>query len=494
MTFLTPDNLRAAMGGRWLQRAAPGTIFRGVGIDGREDLHQRMFIAIRGEQHDGHDFVSQAVGAGAALLVVERPPPPGTAPAEVGMLLVSDTRLALRRLAQAYRSSWGLTKVVAVTGSAGKTTTKALIHAVLSSALSGSAAPRSYNNQIGVPLTLLAVRPGDAYVVVEIGSNAPGEVGALAQIAAPDIAVITMLGRAHMEGLGSEEGVAREKLALLGALRPGGVAILNADCPRLRPATRGERTCILFGSAEDAHLRLTRRGRQRGRWWFEVNQRTRFGLGLPGRHNACNALAAVAVGRRFGLSDEAIGAALSGVEPLPMRFSMQPIARCRIYNDAYNANPESMLAALETFVELEARAARRLLVLGDMLELGSAAEAAHHELADSVLRVGARSPFHHVVLFGKLAAGVTARRLSESLGKERVTARPRLTAAAAKAVAALLRPGDAVLIKASRGLGLERLVAALEKGAGAQPRRKPRAAAPAPERDAKSRRPAATRR
>ncbi|MHC4992330.1 MAG: UDP-N-acetylmuramoyl-tripeptide--D-alanyl-D-alanine ligase, partial [Planctomycetota bacterium] len=351
MSFFDAETLRSVTAGRWLQRPADGVEFDGVGIDTREVLRGRIFFAIRGERHDGHDFLPKAVEQGALLLVVGRAPDP-LPPEPVGVLLVDDPRRALGRVAKAYRRTLGGTRVVAITGSVGKTTTKNLIDAVLGSTLRGRTAPRSYNNDIGVPLTVLGAQPTDQYLLAEIGTSGPGEIGRLGQICEPEVAVLTMAGRGHLEGLGSVDAVAREKLSLAACLRPGGLAVVNADSPPLRGALKTTRNVVLYGEAPDANLRLTDRGAEGDHWWFEINHRHRYPLMLPGRHNAVNAVAAVAVGRRFGLDDETIAEGLRSAEAPPMRLSRPSSGRCLIFNDAYNANPESMDAALDTFLEL----------------------------------------------------------------------------------------------------------------------------------------------
>ncbi|MHC5005490.1 MAG: UDP-N-acetylmuramoyl-tripeptide--D-alanyl-D-alanine ligase, partial [Planctomycetota bacterium] len=456
--------------GRWVQRAEISGPLQGVGIDSRADLHGRAFVAVRGERHDGHDFVGAAAAAGAGMIVVDREPSAAVDP-PTDVLLVDDTRKALGRLARAYRRTLPAVRVIAVTGSAGKTTTKMLIDAVLATRLRGVSAPKSFNNDIGVPLTVFSARPTDQYLIVEIGTNAPGEVGALGQMTEPDIAVITLAGHGHLEGLGSTEAVAREKLALAACLRRGGLAVVNADCPALRAVTKTTQSVVLYGESPDAHLRLTARGRDDAGWWIEVNQRHRYRLALPGRHNAMNALAAVAVGRRMGLDDEAIDEGLRSAEAPPMRLGRPMLGAVRLYNDAYNANPESMAAALETFVELEQDASRRVLVLGDMLELGEEATRLHEQLADRIIELDGTTPIDVVALVGTLT-GHTARALQERWDAQRVLRVRQAGPRSRERIAELVKPGDAVLVKGSRALGLERLVPELEKHVADRSRRR----------------------
>jgi len=240
--------------------------------------------------------------------------------------------------------------------------------------------------------------------------------------------------------------------------------------PRLRAHCRLGRTVTLFGEAEDADLRLTGRGAEDARWWLEVNGSQRFRLGLPGRHNALNALAAVAVGRRLGIDDRLIDEALARCRAVDMRMSRQHAGGVTIYNDAYNANPDSVAASLETFAELAAEAPRRVLILGDMLELGDAAPRLHRQVGRRVVELDARLRIDRVVLVGALSAH-TAETIDAAWGPDRITWLPELDAPGGATIAELLAPDDAVLLKASRAVGLERLIPALGTG--------PAAAAPA---------------
>jgi len=468
MTFFACDNLRAVTSGRWLRRPADGVDLVGVGTDTRADLAGRIFVAIVGARFDGHDFLGQAAEAGAALAIVERRRPLGALPRQFGVLLVDDTRRALAQLALAYRRTLRGTKVVAVTGSCGKTTTKHMIHAVLATTHQGTAAIKSFNNDIGVPLTILNARPSDRYLVVEIGSNAPGEVSQLGNIAEPDIAVITNIGRSHLQGFGSLEGVAREKGSLLACLCAKATAILHADAPLLAPYAKPVQSVITFGESDHADLRLTDRGRCGDGYFFEVNGRVRFDLALPGAHNALNALAAVAVGRRFSVPDADISRALGSLAPAPMRMAVQTVGRVVIYNDAYNANPDSTAAALDTFIEAAGQAKRRIVVLGDMLELGDDAAPLHREIGRRLIDVDSRRSIHHAVLIGPLATHI-ADAVARVWPESRYTHLPALNDGAIDDIIGMLRPGDAILVKASRELRLERLVDAVHAHAGSAP-------------------------
>lgn len=450
--ILGPESLRGIVGGRWLRRPEAGPDPIGVGIDTRAELADRIFIALRGATHDGHDHLARAAAAGARIAIVDRDVPELPRSGTMGVLRVEDARIALGRIGRAWRRGLRGVRVVAITGSCGKTTTRRLIDAALAATHIGASAERSFNNEIGVPLTLLRGRPGDRYLLVEIGTNAPGEIAQLAALAEPDLVVVTNVGRAHLAGLGSLEAVAAEKGSIVDALDADGVAILH-DGPLLDLAARRARHGVRFGDRPESDLRLTARGTDGAETWFEVNGRRRFRLGLPGRHNAINALAALAVARRFGVADEAIEAGLAGLRPDAMRFAPEEHGGIRYWNDAYNANPDSTAAGIEAFGEVAAGAARRIVILGDMLELGEEAIALHRGLAPALAALDPDG----IVLVGPLAGSIAA--ALDPGRRARVRCHDRLDDAATAAIRGELRRGDAVLLKASRGVGLERIIA-----------------------------------
>ncbi|MFW6146569.1 MAG: Mur ligase family protein, partial [Planctomycetota bacterium] len=302
---------------------------------------------------------------------------------------------------------------------------------------------------IGVPLTLLAAAAGDDYVVCELGSNAPGEIAALSRIAAPSLAVITAVGAGHLEALGSLEGVAVEKAAILTALADRGVAVVHADSAPLRRAlVPYDARFIRFGTADDAELRLTdwetdgltQRLQINDHWWVD--------LPVPGRHNAFNALAALAVALRFGFDETAAAAALVDFTMPAMRTEAARIGPVVLVNDAYNANPTSMAAALAVLADLNVR--RRVLVVGDMLELGTAAEHLHHELGGQIARGSVDRLITVGALGRRIADGARAGGLADDGIRSYDTA-----AAAAAEVGDWLAGGDGVLVKASRDVGAE---------------------------------------
>lgn len=460
MNFWTLEGVRSALGGSWLARASADTALRGVSIDSRSAKPGQVFIAIRGENHDGHQFVHQAADRGCPLVVVETAQ--ADVPAGVGVLRVDNTRAALTRMATAYRKALPRLKVVAVTGSCGKTTTVRLIHAVLSQKLRGSCPVKSFNNAIGVPLTLLSVDPGDQYVVCEVGTSGPGEIDLLARICMPDVAVITCIGRAHLEKLGSVEGVAIEKSSLLNHLAPGGMALLPADAPMLQRVVRQEvlQRSVWFGTATDADLRVEHVESTSSGVRFSMNGRATFEVPLPGAHNAINAAAAVGVGRRLGLDDDAIRAGLIAARGAEMRLETVQVGGLRVLNDAYNANPDSMLASLRTLQDLAG--GRRVAIIGTMLELGDASGPEH----DGIGRwIAEHRPADLVVFVGpefRAACDI----VRAAVGEQAATLIDQDDQGVWDEVAGMVGPGDTVLLKASRGVRLERVLEAIERRYG----------------------------
>lgn len=476
MGFFDPENVRAVLGAGTAfvarpERADPGAAgdgVTGVSIDTRTISAGELFVAIRGDRFDGHAYVGDAVRAGSRVVIVEDASClPDPVPDDLWALRVDCTRRALLRLGGAYRKTLGGVKVVGVTGSNGKTTAVRLIDAVLGEGLRGSASIRSFNNAVGVPLTILGASPNDQYLVAEVGTSAPGEIAELAAVLEPDIAVIVSIGHAHLESLGSLEGVAREKAALAGHARS--LVVVNADAPHLLDSLPREPARLLYGSDESADLRLTGiENLGADGVSFELNGRARFRIPLAGEHNALNASAAVAVGRRLGLDDEQIARGLARASGPEMRLERRRIGGVDVINDAYNANPDSVIASLGSLGG--AGSGRRVLVLGDMLELGEQSEALHAMVGRAISqRVKEGGGPDALVLVGDRACGVTDgldRSSLEASGVEVVLTDPDR---AAGVVRGLTRDGDLVLLKGSRAMRLERIAEAL---AGEAPERR----------------------
>ena len=460
--FWHAESVRAAMGGSWLARPEPSsTLTGGAAIDTRVLRPGEVFFALRGGQTDGHRYLDRAHQAGAALAVIDDPPAAGDLPAGLAVLRVPDARAALGRLAAAYRGTLGSLRVIGVTGSNGKTTTTRMIDACLRAQLRGHSSPKSFNNDLGVPLTVLGARAEDQYLLCEVGANAPGEIEPLSRIIRPRVVVVTSIGRAHLEGFGSIEGVAAEKASLAAHLEPGGVVVLNADAPALAPWRERFERVITFGVGPAAALRVSEVRQGAEGLTFTLNGRDGFTLPMLGAHNALNAAAAIAVARRVGVAEEAIRAALAGFAPPEMRLGRDRVAGITIINDAYNANPDSMLAALRTLPEVAVPGSRRVAVLGDMLEMGAAGPEAHREIGRAVAREGLADA---VVLVGPLAEMVGG---SLAGSPVEVWSIDSVGGDGAALAASRLCAGDTVLLKGSRGVGLERVLGALRaSGAG----------------------------
>jgi UDP-N-acetylmuramoyl-tripeptide--D-alanyl-D-alanine ligase len=420
---------------------APAAV-SGWSVDTRTLQAGDLYFALRGPNHDGHDFVPDALAKGAVAVVVEKSA--GVA-RELG---VKDTLLALQKLAAWARRQWD-GKVVGVTGSAGKTTTKdAIAHLLAVDMLVGKTAG-NLNNHVGVPLSILRLPDDCAAAVLEMGMNHAGEIRALAGIADPDIGVVTNVGYAHLENFDSIEGVAGAKRELIESLPRGGVAVLNADDPRvLRFREAGPKCSLTFGFSGEADVRAeaVELGASGSR--FRVAG-VEFDTTLVGRHSVMNLLAAIAVGRIFGIQEEGLRQAVRTFTTGKMRGERFEHKGITIWNDSYNSNPEAARSMID--VLRQTPAGRRIAILGEMLELGSAAEDLHRELGRYAVEQGI-----------DVLAGIrgSARAMVEAaIGAGFPQGAARYFEDAAQAgdfVRSVARPGDAILFKGSRGVRVER--------------------------------------
>lgn len=512
MTFWTPENLRQAINGTWValptssapdaEAEPPASLvgekprvawsISGLSTDTRTLKPGQVFLALSGERFDGHTKLAEAHAAGSPLAIIDNPAAIGSPPPTLAILRVADTRRALLQLAAAYRQTLTRTAVIAICGSNGKTTTVRLLDSVLSTTLKGSASQKSFNNSIGVPLTILAAQPSDHYLIAEVGTNAKGEIAALAKVLQPDLAVITSIGREHLEKLNSLREVAREEASVLEFLRAttpvpgGGAAIINADAPHLLDtittmAAHGAikpKALITFGQSPTAAVRVittdTTHTNPGITTRFTLNDRTTFTIPLPGEHNATNAAATIAVARRLGLKDDAIAQGLACAKGPEMRLDITTTAGITIINDAYNANPDSMRASLRTAKSLWTESTRRIAVLGDMLELGEHTAAEHESLLRELL---ADTTLHlnELVLVGpsmtaaatrvpplsERGTGVPTASTTSVSQRPRISTHPTLTDTSITTLAQSLHAGDTLLLKGSRAMRLERIAAAL---------------------------------
>jgi UDP-N-acetylmuramoyl-tripeptide--D-alanyl-D-alanine ligase len=430
-------------------------VVRGAAFDSREAREGDLFVAIVGERVDGHDFVDQAFGRGAAGALVGRPvPAPGP------MVVVDEPVRALLALASSERSALQA-HVVGITGSTGKTSVKDLSAGVLASRFRVAASPRSFNTEVGVPLTLLNAAEGTEALVLEMGSRGPGHVSTLCDAARPQTGVVTGVGPAHMEMFGSIQGVAEAKAELVAALPAEGTAVLNGDDPIVRgfDARTDARVLryALHGDADVVAEDLTLD--PSGRPSFTVHTPSgdeRVDLPVAGEHMASNALAAVAVGIALGLTAAECAAGLKDARLSPWRMELvEAAAGYRILNDAYNANPTSTAAALKT-ARWIAQGGRCIAVLGEMAELGEASTQAHERIGELAVRLR----IDHLVVVGERARAIAVGAVREGVEPDEVELVEDIDAAA-EAVRGFARRGDVVLLKASRVAGLERLVEAL---------------------------------
>jgi len=445
--------------GAELLRWGPGP-FRGVSTDSRRIAAGEVFVALVGTRHDGHAYVPTAVAAGATAVVASRSDvdlPEGSAWLQVG-----DTLESFGDLASAYRRALA-TRVVAVTGSNGKTTTKEMIASVL--AASGASIAKNVgteNNLVGVPQTLLRLGGEERYAVVEMGMNHPGEIWRLTEIARPDVGVITNVGPAHLEGLGTLANVAAAKGELALAMPAGSTLVVNGSDPWLVPlaASFPGRT---IQTGENGPVRAIAAEPLEGQAQLlslEIDGRTVDArLGCVGAHNVANALLAAAVGTAFGMDAATIAEGLERFEPPPMRLELVRLANgACLWNDVYNANPASIEAALTALAAEPAK--RRVVVVGEMWELGEEEAKYHREVGRRVAELG----LDLLLAVGRLADEVAAGARDGGLPSERVE-RFDAPAAAAARLRAMLREGDVVLVKGSRGARMEEVVTRL-RGSG----------------------------
>ncbi|NLF17794.1 MAG: UDP-N-acetylmuramoyl-tripeptide--D-alanyl-D-alanine ligase [Lentisphaerae bacterium] len=458
------DDLRRITGGDWLAPGPRPQSAAGVSAvcdDSRAIRPGALFMAIRGEAADGHRFVASAAAAGAGAVCVCQDPDAETLAAlrsrGCPVLRVADTLAAFQRLAREHRRSMRQVVVVGITGSCGKTSTKEMLAAVLARRYPGAVLKTegNTNNHFGVPRNLLRLEAGHRAAVIEMGTNHPGEIAALARLAEPDLGVVSTIGAAHLEYFGDLAGVAREKGDLLALTAGTGIAVLPCEAAHadILRAKAGSRRVVTFGTGPGADVvvayeGLCGAGAAFTLSWPREGRCVRVEWPLVGAHQALNAGAAAAVGRALGLSPEEIALGLGQTALPAMRLERRTVAGVNWVNDAYNANPDSMRAGIESFLELSAAAAPvdRVMVLGDMLEQGPLGQAAHREL----LRwVAERAGGAAVIPIGALMAAAAA-----EIGLD---AYPDAAAAAA-VVRGGARPGRWIFVKGSRGLHLEALL------------------------------------
>jgi len=454
--MFTLEEIAEATGGS--MKGAPGAVAVGVSTDSRAVSQGELFVPLRGERFDGHDFVNAAAERGVGIFIVDQswaashPLPAGSS-----AVVVPDTLRALGDLAAWHRRRFKIT-VVAITGSNGKTTTKEMLARILSQTGPGLKTEGNLNNLIGLPLTLLRLTGKERWAVLELGMSAFGEIDRLAEIAAPDLGIITNAFPAHLETLGSVEGVARAKGELFLRLKPGSFAVYNVDDPLVSQcATPLDVRRLTFGlrGAEVSSASITSLGKRGESFTLRLpHEEQPVHLCAFGRHNVYNALAAAAAAHALGVSGVMIRLGLEEFTPYDKRFQLEELSGVVLIDDSYNANPASMAAALATLGEVREEG-RACAVLGDMLELGAGAEAAHRDLgrlvAGSVERLYLMGDFAKVVAEGAQAAGLDPAAIMVAADHAELS----------RELLAWVKPGDCVLVKGSRGMQMERVAQAL---------------------------------
>ena len=439
-------------------------VFAGFSIDSRSIAPGNVFVAIRGQVHDGHRFIPDVVAGGVRGIMVDGSKVETLALDSLKrqgavVVAVKETVRALGDLAGFNRRRSGIS-VVAVTGSNGKTSTKEMTAAVVSRRYRTLSTSGNLNNEIGLPLTLLKLEPLHQWAVLELGMNHAGEIRRLAEICRPDVGIITNIGRAHLEGLGSIDGVMRAKGELLEKIKPDGTAVLNADDPKVLELARQTGLAVTFfglsGKASVRALSIKNTATGVGFRLVLPADEIDITLAATGRFMVHNALAAAGVGLTLGFSAAEIKAGLENFKPVGGRMNIiQTRKKVWIVDDTYNANPASMQAAIAALGELKGKS-RGILVLGDMRELGDEAERLHREIG----ALAARVPTDRLYLTGDFAEAVKAGAVAEGLDAGAVFSGTRAEILAD--LSGRLTAGDWVLVKGSRAMGMEKIVAGLK--------------------------------
>lgn len=450
MEVMKAGEIAAALQGR-LKHSSVEPDITGVSIDSRSIKPGDMFIALRGENFDGHDFIASAVEKGAGLVITEKEPEQ-----EVPYILVGDSLKALQDIAGYYRRKFNI-PFVAITGSSGKTTTKDMVASVLSQKYEVLKTEGNLNNAIGLPLMLLRLERRHQIAVLEMGMNSPGEIELLSNIVRQDISVISNVGIAHIEKLGSRENILKAKLEIFTYFGEGNIAVINGDNDMLAGLQSDRYKIVRYGLEPENDIQaihINEKGESGIDFTVAMDGSSEvFNVPLPGIHNVYNALSAITVARLFDLEAESIRRGLTGFKPSKNRMEIITTADgLKIINDVYNANPESMRAAINVLKGYKAEG-RRAFIAGDMLELGGISDKEHYEIGayaasngiDIIASIGNHSGD---IVKGAEALGVDRKNLYAFPDKE--TAAPQLKQ--------MLRPGDVLLVKGSRAMKLEYIV------------------------------------
>jgi UDP-N-acetylmuramoyl-tripeptide--D-alanyl-D-alanine ligase len=441
----------AQFAGASLESGDGTVVINKISTDSRTIKAAELFVALHGENFDAHDFVEAAAKSGAAGAVVNRNWK-GHVPKNFALIRALDTLHAYQQVAANYRRSLTL-KVLAITGSNGKTSTKDFAASVLARKFRVTKTEGNFNNHVGLPRTILEASSGDEMAVWEIGMNHPGEIAELSKIAGPDAAIITNIGVAHIEFMGSREAIAREKGALAEAVGPQGTVILNADDPFSKAIGARTRAKLVFAGTTGGTVRAIEIRQSADGSEFTILEgahRCRAQLPVAGLHMVQNALLAVAASREFGLSIEESAAGLAAAPLTKARLQIKEIGGVHFLDDSYNANPDSMKAALRTLVELDTEG-KRIAVLGEMRELGRESERGHREVGETAAMLGV----DQLITVGGAAELIA--RSARAAGLNKVSS-AQSNSAAADLLGQIASPGDLVLIKGSRAAHTEEVI------------------------------------
>jgi len=432
-----------------------------VSTDSRTLQAGDLFVALRGENFDGHKFIPQAAERGAVGAMVEESCGEN-GPRNFALIRVADTLVGYQTLAASYRASLPL-KVVAITGSNGKTSTKDFVAATLARKFRVTKTEGNFNNHVGLPQTMLSANREDEIAVWEIGMNHPGEIAALAKLAVPDVAIITNVGIAHIEFMGSREAIAEEKGALAEAVAANGTVILNAEDAFSESIAKRTSAKVILAGINSGSVRATDITQHSTGSEFTILEgahRCRAQLPVPGIHMVQNAMLAVAAGRVFGLSLEECAVGLASTPLTKARLQIREINGIKFIDDSYNANPDSMKAALRTLVELDCDG-RRIAVLGEMGELGAESERGHRDVGEAA----AALRIDELIAVGEIGAAIADAARKAGLKKSVAVDSPQKAVELLEGSAV---PGDLVLIKGSRSARMERVLEEFAKSRRAE--------------------------
>ena len=453
MQSVTLNELVAATDGQSAGLTDASCGFERIETDSRRVRRGDLFWALKGERHDGHDFLHEAASRGAVASVIVRD---RKSDARGPVVIVEDTLRALQNFAAWHRQRLE-SLVIAVTGSVGKTSTRHMLASALSARFDGSESPQNFNNHIGVPLSLCAIEPHHEFAAIEIGASAVGEIAALAALAQPEVGVVTAVAPAHLDGFGSLENVCRAKGELVEALPESGFAVINGDDELARNLADRARCSVLLAGERAGNDVVARRIEiENDRLRFHVD-RSRFTVHAAGRHFLTSAVLTVAVAREIGMEDDDIAAGLETFRPMSGRCQIRGIGPWTVIDDTYNASPRSMQAACELLRNWKTTN-HRVLVVGDMKELGDGSNRYHEQLGTNVARTG----IDRLVALGAQAvtvagsakeAGMDAGCLGACRDLETLTV----------LLDCWLEPGDVVLVKGSRTMQMEVVVDLLQK-------------------------------